>query len=64
MLVVHLVDVLAPVGSLVLDCDDTLYKKSGRKVDGAGSFRGVCDNFVMVYPSEYSACWNIRTRWR
>ena len=39
VLVVHLVDVLAPVGSLVLDCDDTLYKKSGRKVDGAGSFR-------------------------
>ncbi len=38
-LVVHMVDVLAPTGRLVLDCDDTLYKKSGRNVDGAGSFR-------------------------
>ena len=38
-LVVHMVDVLAPAGTLVLDCDDTLYKKSGRNVDGAGSFR-------------------------
>jgi hypothetical protein len=39
VLVVHMVAVLAPVGTLVLDCDDTLYKKSGRKVDRAGSFR-------------------------
>ena len=39
VLVVHLVVVLAPEGTLVVDCDDTLYKKSGRKVDGAGSFR-------------------------
>jgi len=38
VLVVHLVDVLAPTGLLVLDCDGTLYNKSGRKVDGAGSF--------------------------
>ena len=40
-LVVHLVAVLATEGTLALDCDDTLYiyKKSGRKVDGAGSFR-------------------------
>ena len=39
VLVVHLVGVLAPPGPLVLDCDDTLYKKSGRKICGAGSFR-------------------------
>lgn len=39
VLVLHLVDVFAPVGTLVLDCDDTLYKKSGRKICGAGSFR-------------------------
>jgi len=39
VLVIHLVDVVAPDGRLVLDCDDTLYKKSGRKVDGPGSFR-------------------------
>ena len=39
VLLVHMVDVLAPTGMLVLDCDDTLYKKSGRKVEGAGSFR-------------------------
>lgn len=39
VLVVHLVGVLCPTGTLVVDCDDTLYKKSGRKIDGAGSFR-------------------------
>ena len=39
MLVVHMVDVLCPSGLLPLDCDDTLYKKSGRKIDGAGTFR-------------------------
>lgn len=39
VLVVHLVGVLCPSGTLVVDCDDTLYKKSGRKIEGAGSFR-------------------------
>jgi hypothetical protein len=39
VLVVHLVGVLCPTGTLVIDCDDTLYKKSGRKIEGAGSFR-------------------------
>jgi hypothetical protein len=39
VLVVHLVGVLCPSGTLLLDCDDTLYKKSGRKIEGAGSFR-------------------------
>jgi len=39
VLVLHMVAVLGPVGPLVLDCDDTLYKKSGRKIDGAGTFR-------------------------
>ena len=39
VLVVHMVNVLAASGTLVLDCDDTLYKKSGRHIDGAGTFR-------------------------
>jgi hypothetical protein len=39
VLVVQAVKVLCPSGSLVVDCDDTLYKKSGRKIDGAGTFR-------------------------
>lgn len=38
-LVVHLVGVLAKEGTITLDCDDTLYKKAGRKVEGAGVFR-------------------------
>ena len=29
----------APTGVVVLDCDDTVYKKTGRKVEGAGTFR-------------------------
>jgi len=39
VLVVHMVGVLCPAGTLVVDLDDTLYKKSGRKIDGAGAFR-------------------------
>jgi len=39
VLVTHMVSVLCPPGPLVLDLDDTLYKKSGRKIDGAGTFR-------------------------
>ena len=39
VLVVHMVAVLCPSGTVVLDLDDTLYKKSGRKIDGAGTFR-------------------------
>ncbi|MGC8514442.1 MAG: transposase, partial [Acidimicrobiales bacterium] len=39
MLVDAMADVLCPSGTLVVDVDDTLYEKSGRKVDGAGSFR-------------------------
>jgi hypothetical protein len=38
-LVVHIVTVLVASGTITLDCDDTLYKKSGRKIDGAGIFR-------------------------
>ena len=30
---------LCPAGTVGLDVDDTLFHKSGRKVDGAGSFR-------------------------
>jgi hypothetical protein len=33
VLVVHLAGVLCPAGTLVLDVDDTLYKKSGLNVD-------------------------------
>lgn len=39
VLVVHVVAGLCPGGVVTLDVDDTLYKKSGRKVNGAGSFR-------------------------
>ncbi|MGH9016166.1 MAG: IS701 family transposase [Acidimicrobiales bacterium] len=38
-LVVCMIRVLAPSGPVRLDIDDTLYKKVGRKVDGAGIFR-------------------------
>ena len=38
-LVVHMVALLCPGGTILLDLDDTLYKKSGRKIDGAGTFR-------------------------
>jgi hypothetical protein len=38
-LVVHVVAALCPAGTLRLDCDDTLYKKSGRHIEGAGIFR-------------------------
>ena len=39
ILAVQLVALLCPTGVVPLDLDDTLYKKSGRKVDGAGVFR-------------------------
>ena len=39
VLVIEVVKVCCPDGPLVLDCDDTLYKKSGRHIDGAGTFR-------------------------
>ena len=38
-LVVHMVALLCPGGTVLLDLDDTLYNKSGRKIDGAGTFR-------------------------
>ncbi|MDN5861192.1 MAG: transposase, partial [Pseudonocardia sp.] len=38
-LAVHAVAVFAPDGVVVLDCDDTVYKKTGRQVNGAGTFR-------------------------
>ena len=38
-LAVHAVDRFYPTGEVVLDCDDTVYKKTGRKVNGAGVFR-------------------------
>ena len=39
VLVLHMAAVLCPAGTLVIDLDDTPYKKSGRKIDGAGTFR-------------------------
>jgi hypothetical protein len=38
-LAVYAVALLVPDGVVVLDADDTVYKKTGRKVDGAGVFR-------------------------
>jgi hypothetical protein len=39
VIVVHAVATLCPAGVVTLDVDNSLYKKSGRKIDGAGSFR-------------------------
>lgn len=39
VLAVHAVARFAPEGIIVLDCDDTLFHKSGRRIDGAGVFR-------------------------
>jgi hypothetical protein len=39
VLAVHAVDLFAPAGVVILDCDDTVYKKTGRQVSGAGVFR-------------------------
>lgn len=39
VLAVHAVTRFAPDGTVVLDCDDTLFHKTGRRVDGAGVFR-------------------------
>lgn len=38
-LTVHLVAVLVPTGTVTVDCDDTLFHRDGRKVEGAGVFR-------------------------
>jgi DDE superfamily endonuclease len=39
VLAIHAVGAFAPTGVVALDCDDTLFHKCGRKVDGAGVFR-------------------------
>ena len=39
VLAVHAVAMFAPTGVVILDCDDTVYKKTGRKVNGTGTFR-------------------------
>lgn len=39
LLAVHAIRTFAPTGVVSLDCDDTLFHKSGPKVDGAGIFR-------------------------
>lgn len=39
LLATHAVSTFAATGVVSLDCDDTLFHKSGRKVAGAGTFR-------------------------
>lgn len=39
VLTVHAVARFAPHGVIALDCDDTLFHKTGRRIDGAGVFR-------------------------
>ena len=39
ILAIHAVSRFAPTGVVSLDCDDTLFHKSGRNVAGAGIFR-------------------------
>lgn len=39
LLAVHVVSTFVPTGVVSLDCDDTLFHKSGRQVAGAGVFR-------------------------
>jgi hypothetical protein len=39
VLAVHAIGRFAPTGAVALDCDDTLFHKAGRKVNGAGVFR-------------------------
>lgn len=39
LLATHAVHRFAPTGVVSLDCDDTLFHKSGRQVEGAGTFR-------------------------
>lgn len=39
VLAVHAVGAFAPTGVVSLDCDDTLFHKTGRQVAGAGVFR-------------------------
>jgi len=39
VLATHAIAGFAPAGVVSLDCDDTLYHKTGRRIDGAGVFR-------------------------
>jgi len=39
VLAIHAIGSFAPTGVVALDCDDTLFHKSGPKVEGAGIFR-------------------------
>ncbi|MDQ6783434.1 MAG: transposase [Actinomycetota bacterium] len=38
-LAVRLVEQCCPTGTVIVDCDDTLFHKTGRKINGVGSFR-------------------------
>ena len=42
LLAIHAVATFAPSGVVSLDCDDTLFHKSGRRVAGAGTFATRC----------------------
>jgi hypothetical protein len=39
VMAIHAIGSFAPTGIVALDCDDTLFHKSGRSVEGAGTFR-------------------------
>jgi hypothetical protein len=39
LLATHIVAMLVPAGAVTVDCDDTLFHRDGRKVEGAGVFR-------------------------
>ena len=39
VLAVHAVAMFAPDATVILDCDDTVYNKTGRQVNGTGTFR-------------------------
>lgn len=39
VLAIHVVATLVPAGPVPIDCDDTLFHRDGRKVQGAGVFR-------------------------
>ncbi len=39
VLAVHAVAMFAPDATVILDCDDTVYKKTGRAINGTGTFR-------------------------
>jgi hypothetical protein len=55
VLAIHAIGSFAPTGVVPLDCDDTLFHKSGRNVEGAGIFRDAVRSTVrkVVSPSPH-----------